>query len=170
MNRTTWVSSICIIFCALGVAIGFIAIQREFWAAAIIILGILWIMAFTRRWSLIFNLTFTLFIFLIIYLTFEGFFPALTLILIALALGAWDLNGMLTRFEKLDPEVIDRSLERNHFNRLVIILGAGVVLGWIAMSFRIHFTFWIGLLLALIVFIGICRLILYLRRSNESIS
>lgn len=83
------------------------------------------------------------------------------------ALSAWDLDHFAWRLRKSGQVENAHALERRHFQRLLIVGSAGLLLGAIALGIRIEFSFGVGLLLAALATFGLTRAIGSLKRQSD---
>jgi hypothetical protein len=82
------------------------------------------------------------------------------------ALSAWDLNHFAQKMRKSGQVKGARALERRHLQRLLIVDGASLLLGAVALGARVEFSFGIALLLGVLATLGLTRAIGFLRRQG----
>ncbi|MBN1979019.1 MAG: hypothetical protein JW918_16585 [Anaerolineae bacterium] len=83
------------------------------------------------------------------------------------ALSAWDLDHFAHQLRKSGQVKGARTLERRHLQRLLIVDGASLLLGAVALGARIEFSFGAALLLGALATLGLTRAIGFLRRQGE---
>jgi hypothetical protein len=93
------------------------------------------------------------------------------LVSLAAALSAWDLAYFTRRVKGMEGEQASRALERQHLQRLAMVIGAGLAVAGAAMAFatllRIRFSFGLALLGGLLAFIALSQVIGFLRRESD---
>jgi hypothetical protein len=82
-------------------------------------------------------------------------------------LTAWDLDHFVRRLKRVDGVGPDRSLERRHLLRLLMVDGVGLLLGAIALQIEVRLTFATILLLVLLAAVGLGQAIRFLRRESD---
>jgi len=83
------------------------------------------------------------------------------------ALSIWDLDHFALRL-RFAPSTSDaRSLERQHFLRLLIVVALGLLLGFAALNVRAAFGFGTAVLLGLLAIAGLSWAISFLRRESD---
>jgi hypothetical protein len=83
------------------------------------------------------------------------------------ALSAWDLHHFAQRLRGSGQVEGTRALERRHFQRLLVVAGAGLLLGAVALGARIELGFGIALLLGVLAVLGLTRTTRFLRRQSD---
>lgn len=78
-------------------------------------------------------------------------------------LAAWDLGEFTAHLSTFDPDQVSPLLVRNHLNRLLVVAGAGLALGGIALIIKIRLEFGSAVLLGLLVFVGLAGAVRFLR-------
>jgi hypothetical protein len=75
----------------------------------------------------------------------------------AVALVAWDLDGLDQRLAGTEPDAALRSLVRNHLNKLGAVAVAGFGAAALAMSLQLQVGFWVIAAAVLLLAIGLSR-------------
>jgi hypothetical protein len=83
------------------------------------------------------------------------------------ALSAWDLDHFALRMRESGQVENAHVLERRHFQRLLLVDGASLLLGAVALGARVEFSFGAALLLGVLATLGLTRAIGCLRRQGE---
>lgn len=137
------------------------------WAAAILLLGVLWLAQswHGQRWLP------TLALLLLILAALMGAFFNLSsfwlLTSLVAALIAWDLDYFSSTLDDA-PDIRDEaSLKRRHFQRLGIVAGLGWLMGVAALNVRFTFGFSLTLLLGLVLIASLGGAIRHIRREQE---
>jgi len=78
-------------------------------------------------------------------------------------LATWDLGEFTAHLSAFDPDQVSPLLVRNHLNRLLVVAGAGLALGGIALIIKIRLEFGSAVLLGLLVFVGLAGAVRFLR-------
>ena len=82
-------------------------------------------------------------------------------------LTAWDLDHFFRRLNRVGGVGPDRSLERRHLLRLLMVDSVGLLLGAIALRIEVELTFATILLLGLLAALGLAQTIRFLRRESD---
>ena len=153
-----------IIFTTLLLAINFIVVNDWIPALSIIVLGTLWSAGVWRSWGWVNALG------LVALLGLAGFgvwrnLPTIWMLLVTVAaLISWDLAYFSQRLATVEPLAEEHSLQRTHFERLLIVSGLGLLLGGIAWSFQISLNFGWVVILGLLMAISLSWVIGFVRR------
>jgi hypothetical protein len=83
------------------------------------------------------------------------------------ALVAWDLDRFAWRMRAVGRVEDADALERRHLWRLLAVCGVGLLLGAVALGFRIQLGFAVAFVLALLAVLGLSRLVGFLRREGD---
>jgi len=83
------------------------------------------------------------------------------------ALSAWDLDHFARRLRGPGKVEGAHALERRHLQRLLIVDGAGLLLGAVALRARIELGFGAALLLGVLATLGLTRAIGFMRRQSD---
>jgi hypothetical protein len=83
------------------------------------------------------------------------------------ALSAWDLHHFAQRLRGSGQVEGTRALERRHFQRLLVVTGAGLLLGTVALGAKVELGFGIALLLGVLAVLGLTRATRFLRRQSD---
>jgi hypothetical protein len=85
----------------------------------------------------------------------NGANPFLMLISILAALAFWDLDAFLQRLALVEPSPITHELEHKHLRRLLVVLGAGLLLGGVGLVIKIELNLGWAVILGIVILIGI---------------
>ncbi len=170
-RRARWILAFCTLLAAGGAAAGYAQagqLNAGLWLAAI---GLGWLAARRLDWGWIDALA------LLLYAGAAGvgmLFHAPAgwmLICLAAALSAWDLAYFLRRVQGVEEEQAYRALERQHLQRLGVVIAAGLVVAGAAIALaaqlRIRYSFGLALLAGLLSFIALSQAIGFLRRESD---
>jgi hypothetical protein len=91
----------------------------------------------------------------------------LALLVILAGIGAWDLSRFMRILPLVEDEDEIRRMTKNHFLRLGVLVGMGVVLPLLAYSFRTELRLGFALLLAFLAILGLSRLVNSLSRISQ---
>ena len=127
-----------------------------YWLPMLLVLGagLLWLAEQWRwlSWDLISSIIFGVFTIAGAALVLAGFPAELILLTLIMNLIAWDLDYFLHRTGEAGQVDNARRLERRHLKRVAMTSGLGLILGGIALEFKIHLAFgWILLLVVVII-------------------
>lgn len=89
----------------------------------------------------------------------------LALVAVAAALAGWDLERFAARIRGASGDTA--AVERAHLRQLLGILGAGLLLGALALALRLALSFGAALLLAALAIVALGRAFRLLRRAEE---
>ncbi|OGF55777.1 MAG: hypothetical protein A2Z21_03845 [Candidatus Fraserbacteria bacterium RBG_16_55_9] len=118
------------------------------WALVITALGLLWLIGQWRSWSARSSVGLIGFAAAAAFGTWLGLPPGWMLLSTVAALVTWDLDDFSLRLQSaVEGEL---QLRRWHFQRLLITVSLGLLLGGIALSIQVELTFWWALLLGLL--------------------
>jgi len=82
------------------------------------------------------------------------------------ALSAWDLDHFAQQMRESGQVKGARALERRHLQRLLIVGGASLLLGAVALGARVEFSFGVAMLLGVLATLGLTRAVGFLRRQG----
>jgi hypothetical protein len=146
----------CVIAATLALTLGYAATGHWPLATLIVAIGLLWSLGVWRRWIWTNP---TGFIGLIFGAALGIGFEASTgwlLVGTVAALIAWDLDNFLSRLAQTDISAGGSdSPHQDHWRRLAIVSGLGLLLGWIATGFEISLTFGLAVLVGLLLAISL---------------
>lgn len=83
------------------------------------------------------------------------------------ALSAWDLDHFAQQLRESGQIKGARALERHHLQRLLIVDGASLLLGAVALGVRVEFGFGAALLLGVLATLGLTQAIGFLRHRSD---
>ena len=134
---------------------------RGFWIGSAIMLaiGLLWILGVRLRWGWISSLLF------MVYATLNAFVflilapMYLEVISITATLIAWDLAYFIGRLDKARTPELAHALENYHLRRLLIIVGAGLLLMGAAIFVHIQLSFAVSFLLGGIALLALVQVV-----------
>jgi hypothetical protein len=86
---------------------------------------------------------------------------------VVLSLVAWDLDHFLRRLSVAERVEDGNQLAQRHLWRLLAVALLGGLLGAIALGVRVRLSFGLALLLAVLVVLGLSRVIRFLRRAGH---
>jgi hypothetical protein len=134
---------------------------------AIAALGSLWLLGQWRGWG--WTASFGLVCFVIIAALGLGMRLRQGWMLVGVVGGlfAWDLDHFAQRLRGSGQVEGTRALERHHFQRLLLVAGASLLLGAVALGTRVEFGFGAALLLGVLAILGLTRAVGFLRRQGE---
>jgi hypothetical protein len=151
----------------LGLAVGYALRSQWNWAAAIVLLGLLWSVDQWRDWDRVTALGLSAFVALAAYGVWQGMAAGWMLFCTVAALAAWDLDDFARRWRRPARITEEIELRQAHFQRLLIVTGLGFVLGGIALSVQLELTLGWSMLLGLLAVLGLSWAISYLRRESD---
>lgn len=139
----------------LTLSIGYLA--RGLWAgaAAVVLVGLLWLIGQARRWSWIASPGLVGFAGGAAIGALLGVPPLWLLIGVVAALAAWDLDNFERHLREADRVVGEAILIRAHIQQLLLALALPTLLGAAALAARIQLGFWWVLLLAALAVAGL---------------
>jgi hypothetical protein len=96
-----------------------------------------------------------------------GLSPVLMLCVALMGLGAWDLESLAQASRGAADRASARRVEKAHFARLSLILGAGALLGAVGLFLRLHLGFVVLLGLAALLAVGLRFLVRALGKGDK---
>jgi hypothetical protein len=135
-------------------------------AALLLVMGVLWLLDFERRWNNLASVVLIVFaLFCILGYWLQLSMPLLVLALAA-ALGGWDLDHFSRRMERDLPVMNINRLERHHLQQLGTVLGAGLVIGEAVLLIQLTLNFWAIFWAAVLALFGLMRVLVMIRSSG----
>lgn len=158
-------ASIVLTVGALGLAYGL----NGSWSIviAIAVLGGLWLLGQWRGWGWMASVELVCFVIIAAVGLGMRLRNIWMLVSVVGALSAWDLDHFAQHLRGSGQVKGAHALERRHLQRLLIVDGASLLLGAVAMGARIEFSFGAALLLGVLAVLGLTRAIGFLRRQGE---
>lgn len=83
------------------------------------------------------------------------------------ALCAWDLHRFALRLRGVERVETRGDLERRHLQRLLTVVGLGLLAAFLALRIEIRLTFLMALLLGLMAVWGLSRVVILYRRESD---
>jgi hypothetical protein len=142
---------------------------NELWGGAVTVgvVGAFWMVGQWRRWRWVTSVALVLLMGAAVMGLWLGVGGGWMLVGVVTALVAWDLDRFVWRMRAAGRVESADTLERRHLQRLLIVGGAGLLLGAVALSFRIRLGFAVAFLLALLAVLGLSQAVSFLRREGD---
>ena len=135
-------------------------------AVAALVVGAFWLAGQWRKWGWAASMALVLLIGVAAVGMGGGIGGGWMLVGVVVALVAWDLDRFAWRMRVVGcVEGVD-ALERRHLWRLLIVAGAGLLLGAVALSVKIRLGFAVAFLLAFLAVLGLSRVVGFLQREG----
>jgi hypothetical protein len=81
------------------------------------------------------------------------------LVSLVAALATWDLDHFERRLRRARPEIMETDLRPPHLQRLAVVAGLGLGLGWLALGIRVQLSLGWAIILSLLAIIGLSRVL-----------
>jgi hypothetical protein len=146
---------------ALGYGLGGLGAGASLVAA----LGLLWLLGQRAGWSWLASAMLVLFVGAAAVGTWLGVGAGWTLPGVVAALSAWDLDHFARRLGGAGRVEGARELERRHLRQLLIVDGAGLLLGAVALGIELKYGLGVALLLGLLAVLCLSWAIGFLNRE-----
>ncbi|MBN1810420.1 MAG: hypothetical protein JXA14_01135 [Anaerolineae bacterium] len=134
---------------------------------AVGVVGAFWMVGQWRRWGWVASVALVLLIGAAAVGLRLGVGGGWMLVGVVAALVAWDLDRFAWRVRAAGRVEDADALERRHLQRLLAVGGAGLLLGAVALSFRIRLGFAVAFMLALLAVLGLSWAVGFLRRERD---
>jgi len=165
MTATALIASIIAAASALMLAYALGALLLP--AAAILFLGVTWVMGQRLSWTWLARLMVGLFVVTAAVGAVLDLSTVLLLVGLIAALSAWHLDGFDRQLKRVDAVDQEQTLQRRHLRRLLLVDGLGLFLAVLALTVQIDLSFGLALVLGLIALLGLSRAIGFLRREGS---
>jgi hypothetical protein len=132
-----------------------------------LVVGAFWLVGRWRRWGWVASMALVLLIGMAVVGQVGGAGGGWMLVGVVVALVAWDLDHFTWRMQAAGCVKDFDALERRHLWRLLIVAGAGLFLGAVALSVKIRLSFVVALLLAFLAVLGLSRVVRLLQREER---
>ncbi|MFN2273076.1 MAG: hypothetical protein ACK2US_19715 [Anaerolineae bacterium] len=156
-----------IVLAAGALALGYVLNGSSSIAIVIAVLGGLWLLGQWRRWGWTASIGLASFVIIAaagLGMSVRGIWM---LAGVVGALSAWDLDHFARQMRESGQVKGARALERRHLQRLLIVDGASLLLGAVALGARVEFSFGVALLLGVLATLGLTQAIGFLKRQGE---
>jgi hypothetical protein len=139
------------------------------WAGALLVaaLGLLWLLGQRAGWGWVASAMLVLFVGAAAVGIWLGVGAGWTLPGVVAALSAWDLDHFARRLGGAGRVEGARELERRHLRQLLIVDGAGLLLGAVALGIKLKYGLGVALLLWLLAVLSLSRAIGFLSREGR---
>lgn len=141
------------------------AMQRNWWPTLVVCAcGLLWLIGSrsSRLWSA--GIGLPALTASAVWGLEAGWPPVLALLVVVLALLAWDLHHYAERWRRAAGPT---SLERRHQARLLAVAACGLLVGVVALEMSFGLDFALALFLVGLAILGLSRVVIALRRASE---
>ena len=130
---------------------------RAFWGGMMVsvLLGALWLVGWQRGWTWTNTLALVGNVSMAALGIFVGSAPLVLLFGVVATLAAWDLFNFSVRLRRAPRIVGEAALIKAHLQRLGLVIGAGLILGALALTVRFGLSFGWALGLTLLVALGL---------------
>jgi hypothetical protein len=164
---TAWLLPAGTVLAATVLAMGFGL--NELWGGAVMVgvVGALWVVGQWRRWGWVASVALVLLIGAAAVGLGLGVGGGWMLAGVVATLAAWDLDRFAWQMRAAGRVEGADAFERRHLQRLLIVGGAGLILGAVALSLRMRLGFAVAFILALLVLLGLSRVVGFLRREGD---
>ena len=163
---TAWLLPVGTVLAAAALATGY-GLNGS-WGGAVValVVGAVWLAGQWRRWGWVASVALVLLIGVAAVGLGGGVGGGWMLVGVVVALVAWDLDRFAWRMRVAGyVEGVD-ALERRHLRRLLIVAGAGLLLGAVALSVKIRLGFAVAFLLAFLAVLGLSQVVRFLQREG----
>jgi hypothetical protein len=137
------------------------------WLAPAAAVGLLWLVGEWRGWGWVTTAAFTLQVSLAAAGIMMGSAAAWMGAAVVIGVCAWSLGDFVRRAAPLAREAERPSLERRFLTRLLILAGASLALGAIALTVRVRLSFLPAVLLGALLVYGLIRVIGVWREAGQ---
>lgn len=163
---TAWLLPVATVLAAAVLAMGYGL--NSLWSGAVValVVGALWLVGQWRKWGWVGSVALVLLVAVAAVGQMGDVGSGWMLVGVVVSLVAWDLDRFVRRMRVAGHvEGID-VLERRHLWRLLIVAGAGLFLGAVALSIKIRLGFAVAFLLAFLAVLGLSRVVGFLQREG----
>jgi hypothetical protein len=164
---TAWFLPASTVFAAAALAAGYGLNALWGGAAIALVVGAFWLTGQWRRWGWVTSAALVLLTGAAAMGLWLGVGGGWALVGVVAALVAWDLDRFAWRMRAVGRVEDADALERRHLWRLLAVCGVGLLLGAVALGFRIQLGFAVAFVLALLAVLGLSRLVGFLRREGD---
>jgi hypothetical protein len=166
-KRIAWLLPVSTVLAVAALAMGHGL--KGLWDGVLVVgvAGILWLVGQWRRWEWGASLALVVWIGVAAVGLGRGVEGGWMLVGVVAALVAWDLDRFVWRLRAAKRVEAADALEQRHLRRLLAVCGVGLLLGAAALSLRIRLGFAAAFLLALLVLLGLSRMVRFLRREGD---
>jgi hypothetical protein len=166
-RMTAWLLPAGTVLAAVVLAMGYGLNGLWGGAAVALVVGVFWLAGQWCRWEWVASVALVLLIGVAAVGQSGGVGGGWMLAGVVVALVAWDLDRFAWRMRVAGyVEGVD-VLERRHLRRLLIVVGAGLLLGAIALNVKIRLGFAVAFLLAFLAVLGLSRVVGFLQREGD---
>jgi hypothetical protein len=165
-RATAWLLPVSIVLAAAVLALGH-GLNGS-WAGMVValVVGAFWLTGRWRGWEWVVSMALVLLIGVAALGQRGGAGGGWMLVGVVVALVAWDLDRLAWRMQAAGCVKDVDALERRHLWRLLIVAGAGLCLGAVALSVEIRLGFAVVFLLAFLAVLGLSRVVGFLQREE----
>jgi hypothetical protein len=139
----------CIALAGVGLVLGYEFSLLWLWVS----LGLLWLIGHYSPGQGTSTMGLVIFIGAAGYGVWQGRPAGWLLVSLVAALAAWDLDHFERRLRRADTRQAD--LRRAHLQRLAVVAGLGLGLGWLALGLRVELNLGWAIVLSLLAIIGL---------------
>jgi hypothetical protein len=143
----------CIVLAMVGLALGYEFSLLWLWVS----LGLLWLIGHYGPGEGASTMDLVIFIGAAGYGVWQERPAGWLLVSLVAALVAWDLDHFERRLRRARPETKEADLRRVHLQRLAVVAGLGLGLGWLALGVRVELSLGWAIVLSLLAIIGLSR-------------
>lgn len=136
-------------------------------AVAVVLLGALWLVGWQRGWAWTNSLALVGNVSVAALGIFMGSAPLMLLLGVVATLAAWDLFSFSMRLRRAPQIMGEAALIKAHLQRLGVVIGAGLILGGLALRARFGLSFGWALGLALLAALSLRYLGRMIQRIEE---
>lgn len=163
---TGWLLPVGTVLAAAALATGYGLSGLWGGSAVALVVSAFWLVGQWRKWGWVASVALVLLIGAAAVGLGMGIGGGWMLVSVVVALVAWDLDRFAWRMRAAGRvEGVD-ALERRHLWRLLIVAGAGLLLGAVALSVKIRLGFAVAFLLAFLAVLGLSRVVGFLQREG----
>jgi hypothetical protein len=145
----------CIVLAMVGLVLGYELSLPWLWVS----LGLLWLIGHYGPGKGVATVGLVVFIGAAGYGVWQEHPAEWLLVSLVAALAAWDLDHFERRLRQARPGTQETDLRRAHLQRLALVAGLGLGLGWLALGVRIELGLGWAILLSLLTIIGLSRVL-----------
>jgi hypothetical protein len=137
-------------------------------AAAVLVMGVLWILGQRAGWSWFAWLMVVLFTGAAAIGTLLDLNRILLTVGLIASVSAWDLDAFARQLRRVDAVEKELALKRRHLRRLLVVDSLGLLIAVLALAVQIKLSFGLALVLGLVALVGLSRAIRFFRRESGS--
>jgi hypothetical protein len=166
-RATAWLLPMGTVSAAAALATGYGLNGLWSGAAVALAVGGFWLVGQRHQWRWVASMALVLFVGVAAVGQGGGAGGGWMLVGVVVALVVWDLDRFAWRMRAAGRVEGADALERRHLRRLLLVAGAGLFLGAVALSVKIELSFVVAFLLVFLAVLGLSQVVGFLQREEK---